>query len=97
MKKASLILAILFAGLSAAFSQIGYEIFEKDQFGLPQKTGSYKPNDYGGYDIYIIDEFGLPKKTGSYRLNDSGGYDFYKIDEFGLPQKQVSVQPMRTW
>lgn len=97
MKKASLIIAILFAGLSAAFSQIGYEIFEKDQFGLPKKTGSYQRNNAGGYDIYEIDEFGLPKKTGSYQQNDSGGYDFYKIDEFGLPQKQVSVQSIRTW
>ncbi len=97
MIKASLCIALLFAGISAAFSQSGYEIFEKDQFGLPKKTGSYKPNDSGGYDIYKKDEFGLPKKTSSYRQNDSGGYDFYKIDEFGLPQKQVSVQPIRSW
>jgi hypothetical protein len=62
MKKASLIIAILFVGLSAAFSQIGYEIYEKDQFGLPKKTGSYQPIDSGGYDIYHTDEFGLPQK-----------------------------------
>jgi hypothetical protein len=64
-----------------------YEIYQNNEFGIPQKTGEVRQNFNGDYDVYENNEFGIPQKTGEIRRNNQGGHDYYQNNQFGIPQK----------
>jgi len=73
MKKVALILTTLLFGMTAVNAQNGYDIYQNNSYGLPQKTGSYQQNNSGSIDIYQNNQYGLPQKTGEIKQNYNGG------------------------
>ena len=63
------------------------DIYQKNEYGLQEKTGEMKNNYSGGIDINTKNEYGLQEKTGELKTNYSGGTDIYQKNEYGLQEK----------
>ena len=79
-------------GISTADSSPTYisapaDIYQKNEYGLQEKTGEIKNNYSGGVDIYQKNEYGLQEKTGEMKNNYSGGIDINTKNEYGLQEK----------
>ena len=62
-------------------------VYQKNQYGIQEKTGEIKNNYSGGVDIYQKNQYGIQEKTGEMKNNYSGGVDIYQKNQYGIQEK----------
>ena len=65
----------------------GVDVYEVNEYGFEQKTGSLKNNLNGGVDINKVGDYGFEEKVGSYSNNLNGGVDINKVGDYGFEEK----------
>ena len=91
MNTSQLLMILLFA-CTAAYAQSDYDIYQKNNYGFEEKTGTYRQNQRGGHDVYEKNAYGFEEKVGSYKKNNSGGYDVYRKNEYGISERTGTLK-----
>ena len=56
-------LIILLFACTATYAQSDYDIYQKNNYGFEEKTGTNRQNQNGGYDVYEKNAYGFGEKT----------------------------------